>query len=87
MPYANCIVPDWYYSRTLLKKELNDDTDATLIQLTYRVLENLRIARMPWYLKDADGWPIERIYGQHIQNFLRVVILNFRKLFIRKRAR
>jgi hypothetical protein len=35
---------------------------------------------LPWYMLDKDGWPIERIIGRPIQNVLRIVIQNIKKL-------
>jgi hypothetical protein len=35
---------------------------------------------MNWCFKDKYGWPIERIKGRPIFNFVRIVIQNFRKV-------
>jgi hypothetical protein len=34
----------------------------------------------PKYLKDKNGWPIERVNGQPVRNILRIVIQNVRKV-------
>ena len=38
------------------------------------------IKQMPWYLKDSLGWPIEKIKGRHVHNFVRIVCQNIRKI-------
>lgn len=35
---------------------------------------------MNWFLRDKYGWPIERIKGRPIENALRVVFLNIKKV-------
>jgi len=38
------------------------------------------IASLPWWKKDAQGWPIEIFRGRPVINFFRYVFQNLRKL-------
>lgn len=82
-PYGDEIIADWHESRESLKRYLGDDTDASLLDLVNMLKEKDRIARMPWYLKDSDGWPIERIKGRPVFNYIRILVQNFRKMICR----
>lgn len=37
------------------------------------------IASLPWWKKDAQGWPIETFRGKPITNFFRYIFINIRK--------
>jgi len=44
-------------------------------------LESQKIKLLPWWRKDKLGWPIETVKGRYVSNFIRIVMMNIRKLF------
>lgn len=36
--------------------------------------------KLKWYKKDKLGWPIEKIKGRPVFNFIRIVFQNIRKI-------
>jgi hypothetical protein len=43
-------------------------------------LTDSEIKNLPWYRKDAFGWPIETFKGRPIKSFFRIVCQNIRKI-------
>jgi hypothetical protein len=44
------------------------------------IQEEKRIKLLPWWRKDALGWPIETFKGNPVKSVMRIVCQNIRKL-------
>ncbi len=44
------------------------------------IKEQIEARKLPWYLKDSLGWPIETFKGRPVTSFLRIICQNIRKV-------